>query len=88
MGQRTEITADLFAPQQPAAVTQVMSVLDEINTKWGRGRCDQGGWSWLGMGYEARHVEPKFYDPIGSAMEGRVQIVSPLGMRQMGHAPI
>lgn len=49
---------------------------------------DQGGWSWLGMGHEARHVEPKFYDPIGSAMEGRVQIVSPLGMRQIGDAPI
>ncbi|MBK60366.1 MAG: DNA polymerase V subunit UmuC [Pseudomonas sp.] len=40
--QRTEITGDLFAPQQPAAVTQVMAVLDEINAKWGRGTMRPG----------------------------------------------
>lgn len=40
--QRNEITGDLFAPQQPAAVTQVMTVLDQFNAKWGRGTLRPG----------------------------------------------
>ena len=32
-----EYTDDLFASNQPAASTKVMSVLDEINNRWGRG---------------------------------------------------
>ncbi|WP_159245193.1 translesion error-prone DNA polymerase V subunit UmuC [Pseudomonas koreensis] len=32
-----EYTDDLFAISQPAAVTRVMAVLDEINGRWGRG---------------------------------------------------
>lgn len=40
--QRTEITGDLFAPQQSAESTRVMTVLDEINAKWGRGTLRPG----------------------------------------------
>ena len=32
-----EFTDDLFAHTQPAAADKVMSVLDEINSRWGRG---------------------------------------------------
>ncbi|MDY7563453.1 translesion error-prone DNA polymerase V subunit UmuC [Pseudomonas sp. AB6] len=32
-----EFTEDLFAPSQPGEATKVMSVLDAINGKWGRG---------------------------------------------------
>ena len=35
--QRGEFTDDLFAEVQPAAAEKVMSVLDEINGRWGRG---------------------------------------------------
>jgi DNA polymerase V len=40
--QRNQITADLFAAQQPAEATQVMGVLDQINAKWGRGTIRPG----------------------------------------------
>lgn len=32
-----EYTDDLFAPSQPADATRVMTVLDQINQRWGRG---------------------------------------------------
>jgi len=32
-----EFTDDLFAHFQPVAANKVMSVLDDINTRWGRG---------------------------------------------------
>ncbi|MEB0222212.1 DUF4113 domain-containing protein, partial [Pseudomonas sp. AB12(2023)] len=32
-----EFTENLFAPSQPGEATKVMSVLDAINGKWGRG---------------------------------------------------
>lgn len=32
-----EFTDDLFAHSQPAMVDTLMSVLDDINNKWGRG---------------------------------------------------
>lgn len=32
-----EFTDDLFAHSQPAAADKVMSVLDDINERWGRG---------------------------------------------------
>ncbi|MGY8811507.1 MAG: translesion error-prone DNA polymerase V subunit UmuC [Pseudomonadales bacterium] len=35
--QQGEFTDDLFAEVQPAAAEKVMSVLDDINAKWGRG---------------------------------------------------
>ncbi|GGD01749.1 translesion error-prone DNA polymerase V subunit UmuC [Halopseudomonas salina] len=35
--QRGEFTDDLFAEVQPVAAAKVMSVLDEINGRWGRG---------------------------------------------------
>ncbi len=35
--QRGEFSGDLFAPEQPEAAGRVMSVLDEINGRWGRG---------------------------------------------------
>jgi DNA polymerase V len=35
--QRGEFTDDLFAEVQPAAAEKVMSVLDEINGRWGKG---------------------------------------------------
>ncbi len=35
--QQGEFTDDLFAEVQPAAAEKVMSVLDEINGRWGRG---------------------------------------------------
>ncbi|MGY5328331.1 translesion error-prone DNA polymerase V subunit UmuC [Pseudomonas protegens] len=35
--QRGEYTDDLFAAAQPAEATRVMTVLDEINSRWGRG---------------------------------------------------
>lgn len=35
--QRGEYTDDLFAAAQPAETTQVMTVLDQINGRWGRG---------------------------------------------------
>jgi DNA polymerase V len=40
--QRGEYTADLFAATQPEASERVMSVLDEINAKWGRGTLRPG----------------------------------------------
>jgi DNA polymerase V len=38
-----EFTDDLFAASQPAAAEKVMSVLDEINGRWGRGTLRTGG---------------------------------------------
>ncbi|PPS61824.1 translesion error-prone DNA polymerase V subunit UmuC [Pseudomonas sp. BRM28] len=35
--QRGEFTDDLFADAQPAEATRVMTVLDEINSRWGKG---------------------------------------------------
>ncbi|WP_338527040.1 translesion error-prone DNA polymerase V subunit UmuC [Pseudomonas batumici] len=35
--QRGEYTDDLFAASQPANTTKVMTVLDQINNRWGRG---------------------------------------------------
>jgi DNA polymerase V len=35
--QRNECSGSLFAPMQPAEACQVMGVLDQINSKWGRG---------------------------------------------------
>ena len=35
--QRGEYTDDLFAAAQPAEATRVMAVLDEINSRWGKG---------------------------------------------------
>ncbi|KPA87835.1 nucleotidyltransferase/DNA polymerase involved in DNA repair [Pseudomonas asplenii] len=35
--QRGEYTDDLFAESQPAEATKVMTVLDQINQRWGRG---------------------------------------------------
>ncbi len=32
-----EYTGDLFAPSQPTETTRLMTVLDEINVRWGRG---------------------------------------------------
>lgn len=32
-----EFTDDLFAHSQPAMADKVMSVLDEINSRWGKG---------------------------------------------------
>lgn len=40
--QRNECTADLFAPSQPAEVERVMRVLDQINSRWGRGTLRPG----------------------------------------------
>ncbi|WP_122750236.1 DUF4113 domain-containing protein, partial [Pseudomonas viridiflava] len=37
-----EFTDDLFAASQPVAAGKVMSVLDEINTRWGRGTLRTG----------------------------------------------
>ncbi len=35
--QQGEYTDDLFATSQPAEATRVMTVLDQINERWGRG---------------------------------------------------
>ncbi len=35
--QRGEFTGDLFAPVQPETTGRVMGVLDQINSRWGRG---------------------------------------------------
>jgi DNA polymerase V len=35
--QQGEYTHDLFATSQPADVTKLMAVLDQINVRWGRG---------------------------------------------------
>lgn len=35
--QRNECTMDLFTPAQPERTEQLMTVLDQINTRWGRG---------------------------------------------------
>lgn len=35
--QRGEFTGDLFSMEQPQSVGRVMGVLDEINSRWGRG---------------------------------------------------
>lgn len=35
--QRKQYTTDLFAPEQPVRTDRLMSVLDLINHKWGRG---------------------------------------------------
>jgi DNA polymerase V len=40
--QRGEFTDDMFAETQPLVAEQVMSVLDEINAKWGRGTLRPG----------------------------------------------
>ena len=37
MCQSGEYTDDLFATSQPAEATKVMTVLDQINERWGRG---------------------------------------------------
>jgi DNA polymerase V len=41
--QRGEFTDDMFATTQPAAAEQVMTVLDQINSKWGRGTLRPAG---------------------------------------------
>jgi len=41
--QRGEFTDDMFAQVQPEASEQVMSVMDLINAKWGRGTVRPGG---------------------------------------------
>ncbi|MBX9913636.1 MAG: translesion error-prone DNA polymerase V subunit UmuC [Pseudomonadaceae bacterium] len=41
--QRGEFTDDMFASTQPAAAEQVMAVLDQINSKWGRGTLRPAG---------------------------------------------
>jgi DNA polymerase V len=41
--QRGEFTDDMFATTQPAAAEQVMAVLDQINSKWGRGTLRPAG---------------------------------------------
>lgn len=41
--QSGEFTDDLFAQSQPLATERVMSVLDEINQRWGRGTLRTGG---------------------------------------------
>ncbi|MDU8520084.1 DUF4113 domain-containing protein, partial [Pseudomonas syringae pv. actinidifoliorum] len=38
-----EFTDDLFAESQPVVAEKVMSVLDEINARWGRGTLRTGG---------------------------------------------
>lgn len=38
-----EYTDDIFAPSQPAEATRVMTVLDQINERWGRGTLRSGG---------------------------------------------
>jgi len=40
--QRNECTGDLFAPIQSPEASQVMAVLDQINSKWGRGTIRPG----------------------------------------------
>lgn len=40
--QRNECTGDLFAPMQPSEASQVMDVLDQINSRWGRGTIRPG----------------------------------------------
>ncbi|WP_341303230.1 DUF4113 domain-containing protein [Pseudomonas sp. TMP25] len=35
--QRHECTMDLFTPDQPARTEQLMTVLDQVNARWGRG---------------------------------------------------
>lgn len=35
--QRGEYTDDLFAASQPANTSKVMTILDQINNRWGRG---------------------------------------------------
>ncbi|PPS23429.1 hypothetical protein BVY11_30060, partial [Pseudomonas amygdali pv. morsprunorum] len=37
-----EFTDDMFAASQPASSEKVMGVLDEINTRWGRGTLRAG----------------------------------------------
>lgn len=41
--QRGEYTDDMFAITQPAASERVMTVMDEINARWGRGTLRPGG---------------------------------------------
>ncbi|MFZ3183932.1 MAG: translesion error-prone DNA polymerase V subunit UmuC [Pseudomonas sp.] len=41
--QHGEFTDDMFATTQPAAAEQVMAVLDQINSKWGRGTLRPAG---------------------------------------------
>lgn len=41
--QRGEFTDDMFATTQPVAAEQVMTVLDQINSKWGRGTLRTAG---------------------------------------------
>ena len=40
--QRNEYTTDLFAPEQPVRVDRLMGVMDQINSKWGRGTLHPG----------------------------------------------
>ena len=37
-----EYTPDLFAPVQPTSSQKVMQVMDQINSKWGRGTLRPG----------------------------------------------
>jgi DNA polymerase V len=39
---RDEYTADLFAPEQPVKTEQLMTALDAINSRWGRGTLQPG----------------------------------------------
>ena len=40
--QRNQCSGDLFAAVQPSETSQVMDVLDQINSKWGRGTIRPG----------------------------------------------
>lgn len=39
---KNEYTTDLFAPEQPAKTERLMSTLDAINNRWGRGTLQPG----------------------------------------------
>ena len=39
---KNEYTPDLFAPEQPVKTERLMSTLDAINNRWGRGTLQPG----------------------------------------------
>lgn len=70
-----EFTDDLFAQSQPAIADKVMSVLDEINGRRGKGGLRvasvQVAPSWAG---DAPRVdESELYDEVGSVVDGQTQ---------------
>jgi len=65
-----------------------MSVLDEINTKWGRDDVTRAGGVGSVWGIKRDMLSQSFTTRLDQLWRGRVQIVSPLGMRQIGDAPI